>query len=80
MKTEVTKTSISFEPVYLKLTIESQQELDFWATLFNHSDIADSAKKFMANSDGMFEHAAIQLEAVGGDMHQTDKMNLHLRR
>jgi len=40
---EEPKTS---KPVTFQVTCENQEELDFWATIFNHSYIERAAKEF----------------------------------
>jgi len=45
-----------FKPVTFQVTCESQEELDFWTTIFNHSYIEDAAKGFgiSCSSDGYY--------------------------
>jgi hypothetical protein len=67
MKIEITN---GFKPVSITLTIETQDELDFFASLFNHKSVCDSALEF----------AELDLppifEELGGDPHKTSKINL----
>ena len=44
----------TFKPVTFQVTCESQEELDFWASIFNHAKIELAAKKFGCQSDGIY--------------------------
>lgn len=45
MKTKVTKEPKKFEPVTLNIVIESQYELDFFGSLFNHTSVCQAANE-----------------------------------
>jgi len=44
----------TFKPVTFQVTCESQEELDFWASMFNHAKIARAAYNFGCKPSGSY--------------------------
>lgn len=66
MKMSTQKTVETFRPVSFAITCESQSELDFFASLFNHCAV-DSACERIAGKN--LEELVLELERIGADCH-----------
>jgi hypothetical protein len=51
MKISLTKADAGFQPVTLTLTFETQEQLDFWASLFNCVALHDAVRDINPYSD-----------------------------
>ena len=80
MKAEIVKTESvpEFKPVAFKITCETQEDLDFWSTLFSYTAMQDCAKKFgcAATNGGWIIPSGILLAKAGGRQ-DTQKMSAH---
>jgi len=68
----------TFKPVTFQVTCESQEELDFWASLFSHAHIENCAKAFCGSRGNWAVPNGQFLVAVGAKQ-DTLKMTAHLK-
>ena len=80
MKVEKAKTN-RFQPVNVTLTIESQAELDFFGSLFNHVAISAASKEFLDAGKWLdFEPLYELLEGLGADIHRVEDLKLFFKQ
>lgn len=62
MKLTTQQAETGFKPVSFTITCETQDELDFFVSLFNHTNINDASEKFMGTRISLFLN---QMTALG---------------
>jgi len=67
MKATVTNTEPEFQPVELKISLQSQNELDVIASLFNARSIADVLERLGIPSQTVIKEIIAPLRAMGAD-------------
>lgn len=76
MKASSTTKQAKFKPVEITLEIESQTELDFLGSLFDHTSVHDAANNFDGVGSECCELIREALESEGADIHKVEKLRL----
>jgi len=71
MKLTTQQTETGFKPVSFTVTCETQQELDFWAKLFNNAAFYDS---FLGFTGKEMDRIYGKLNSIGGNERDTEKL------
>jgi len=68
----ITEAKTLFNPVVIEITCESQAELDFLASLFNHASVCNAARE-LAGIEKLYGGALVD---AGGDQDNTGALKL----
>ena len=74
MKLTTQQTETGFKPVSFTITCETQEDLDFWAAVFDYSPLAKAARAFGTN----FPYLSSDIGVYDSTVHLTNKLESEL--